>query len=72
VSRDLARANELPRRAEGASVRLEHVPPEARRIPDLGTWTWLETALLIGAQAGGVIAGEKFASSTNPAPETAL
>ncbi|MGI8558654.1 MAG: class I SAM-dependent methyltransferase [Solirubrobacteraceae bacterium] len=37
VDRYLDRAEEYPRRAEGESVLLEHVPGSARRILDLGT-----------------------------------
>jgi tRNA (cmo5U34)-methyltransferase len=37
VLRYLDRADEYPRRAEGESVLLEHVPRYARRILDLGT-----------------------------------
>ena len=37
VLRYLDRADEYPRRAEGESVLLEHVPRDARRILDLGT-----------------------------------
>jgi SAM-dependent methyltransferase len=37
VNHYLERADSYPRRAEGESVLLEHVPREARRILDLGT-----------------------------------
>jgi tRNA (cmo5U34)-methyltransferase len=37
VRRYLTRADEYPRRAEGESVLLEHVPRGAPRILDLGT-----------------------------------
>jgi tRNA (cmo5U34)-methyltransferase len=37
VRRYLGRADHYPRRAEGDSVLLEHVPRDARRILDLGT-----------------------------------
>ncbi len=37
VLRYLSRADEYPRRAEGESALLEHVPRDARRILDLGT-----------------------------------
>jgi tRNA (cmo5U34)-methyltransferase len=37
IRRYLHRADQYPRRAEGDSVLLEHVPRDARRILDLGT-----------------------------------
>lgn len=37
VDRYLQRAGDFPRRAEGESVLLEHVPREVRRVQDLGT-----------------------------------
>jgi tRNA (cmo5U34)-methyltransferase len=37
IRRYLDRADQYPRRAEGDSVLLEHVPRDARRILDLGT-----------------------------------
>ncbi|MDQ2761705.1 MAG: class I SAM-dependent methyltransferase [Actinomycetota bacterium] len=46
VLRYLRRAEEYPRRAEGQSVLLEHVPSDARRILDLGTGDGRLLALL--------------------------
>ena len=52
VSRYLERADAYPRRAEGESVLLAHVPRDARRILDLGTGDGRLLGLLLADRPG--------------------
>ena len=60
VHRYLGRADEYPRRAEGESVLLEHVPRDARRILDLGTGDGRLLALLRSDRREMVCVGLDF------------
>jgi tRNA (cmo5U34)-methyltransferase len=62
VDRYLERADEFPRRAEGESVLLEHVPRDARRVLDLGTGDGRLLALLLGDRAGLAGVGLDFSA----------
>jgi tRNA (cmo5U34)-methyltransferase len=60
VLRYLDRADEYPRRTEGESVLLEHVPKDARRILDLGTGDGRLLALLNVGRPGALGVGIDF------------
>lgn len=53
----LARADELPHRAEGEGVLLDHVPHDARRILDLGTGDGRLLALLRRGRPDSIVVG---------------
>jgi len=60
VGRYLERADEYPRRAEGESVLLDHVPRDAGRILDLGTGDGRLLALLRSDRPGSAGVGVDF------------
>jgi tRNA (cmo5U34)-methyltransferase len=60
VERYLDRADEFPRRTEGESVLLDHVPRDARRVLDLGTGDGRLLALLQADRPGMRAVGLDF------------
>jgi SAM-dependent methyltransferase len=62
VERYLGRADAYPRRAEGESVLLEHVPRDVRRVLDLGTGDGRLLALLRADRPGMLGVGLDFSA----------